>query len=460
MNGSASQETTSLQDWLESRQRQTRLVCKEIAWNEIRDWRMADGIICHQSGRFFSICGIRASSNFPGLDGVEQPMIDQPEIGILGVLVRRVGNVPEVLVQAKPEPGNVGVVQLAPTVQATKSNYCRVHGGRPTQYLEYFLSSRRLTIVADTHQSEQGALFFNKFNRNMTVVVDDEGPAAVNAMWSWQPFVAVQTMLRSDFCVNTDFRSTLVSGDWHLLSGENRPFEGRRRQGDWGEQLYRSFYSSEETAENTQGQLQARLEHLRKRTVLTVAKIPLSDLTLWETSKNRLAQQGESPFQIRPYHVQLAEREVPEWEQPLLATVGKGTVILLCQVRRGVLHFLFRAGPEIGFRDRVQLGPSVQADSTHSIDGDYIYAGNSRRYLWVCEESGHEHTGFLQSDEGGRFYRSLSRYSIVQIPENEQVPEDPYAFWMTLAQVHTLTKVSGFFTNEARSAISLLLYYL
>ena len=36
------------------------------------------------------------------------------------------------------EPGNINKVQLSPTVQATKSNYTRVHGGKAIKYLNFF----------------------------------------------------------------------------------------------------------------------------------------------------------------------------------------------------------------------------------------------------------------------------------------------------------------------------------
>ena len=58
----------------------------------------------------------------------DQPIIIQNEKGILGILKDSVKN--KYLLQAKVEPGNKNRLQLSPTVQATKSNYQRVHGGK------------------------------------------------------------------------------------------------------------------------------------------------------------------------------------------------------------------------------------------------------------------------------------------------------------------------------------------
>lgn len=69
----------------------------------------------------------------------DQPIINQPEIGFLGFIVKKIQGVYHFLMQAKIEPGNLNVVQLSPTLQATRSNYTRVHKGAIPKYLEYFI---------------------------------------------------------------------------------------------------------------------------------------------------------------------------------------------------------------------------------------------------------------------------------------------------------------------------------
>ena len=88
-------------------------------------------------------------------------------------LLQHRNGVPHVLVQAKVEPGNIGYAQLAPTVQATQSNYERVHGSQETPFLDWFLGQRQDAVLDDCLQSEQGSRFLGKFNRNMAVRVPD-----------------------------------------------------------------------------------------------------------------------------------------------------------------------------------------------------------------------------------------------------------------------------------------------
>ena len=66
-------------------------------------------------------------------------------MGILGIIKHKTNN--KYLLQAKVEPGNVNKLQLSPTVQATKSNYKGVHGGKKVPYLNYFLDKNRVSIV-------------------------------------------------------------------------------------------------------------------------------------------------------------------------------------------------------------------------------------------------------------------------------------------------------------------------
>ncbi|HZV80721.1 MAG TPA: NDP-hexose 2,3-dehydratase family protein, partial [Geobacteraceae bacterium] len=97
------------------------------------------GDIRHESGRFFSLTGAYVRHRTPtGELEWDQPVIDQAEIGILGILAKKIGGVMHFCLQAKEEPGNINSVQLSPSVQATFSNYTRVHGGSSPAFLDYF----------------------------------------------------------------------------------------------------------------------------------------------------------------------------------------------------------------------------------------------------------------------------------------------------------------------------------
>ena len=119
--------------------------------NDLKSWGFEEktGNFAHVSGKFFSIRGME-------FNGETFPIIVQPEVGILGMLCSSIDGVLHFLMQLKIEPGNENGVQLAPTVQATKSNFSLVHGGELPNYLEFFLLTRNSITISYQYQSEQG----------------------------------------------------------------------------------------------------------------------------------------------------------------------------------------------------------------------------------------------------------------------------------------------------------------
>ena len=147
-----------------------------IDFAELAGWHFAadSGNLVHRSGRFFAVAGLRVEVESGPVSGWSQPMLFQPETGVLGMLVKRFGGVLHCLIQAKMEPGNHYRLQLSPTVQATRSNYTAVHGGRPVPYLDYFRGAAPSTVLTDVIQAEHGTWFDQKRNRNLVVETVDE----------------------------------------------------------------------------------------------------------------------------------------------------------------------------------------------------------------------------------------------------------------------------------------------
>lgn len=138
--------------WWADRHRTGLHRVREVDFAELRDWGFDErtGNLCHASGRFFSVEGLEVREG--GSVIWQQPIINQPEIGILGIVVKVFDGVLHCLMQAKMEPGNVNVLQLSPTVQATRSNYTRVHRGGGTPYLEHFVGPGRGEVLVDVLQ--------------------------------------------------------------------------------------------------------------------------------------------------------------------------------------------------------------------------------------------------------------------------------------------------------------------
>ncbi|CAN5455842.1 NDP-hexose 2,3-dehydratase family protein [soil metagenome] len=386
-------------------------------------WALSDGRIRHASARYFSLVGLEWMD-----DGVlqRQPFIEQREIGTLGFIARPRGGSLDLLVHAKAEPGNVGIVQLAPTCQATASNRDRVHGGGLPPFSSYF-DNIEGDILSDTLQSEHGSRFLGKRNRNIFVVddVDADGP-----LHRWIPLELFKTLLGIDFLVNTDARSVLCCTNWRVLSAR-----GHGDRSDFGSAL-RASVEREPRPEIFQEAL-ARLDRL-KQAAPTVERRPIENLSGWTFNANDAVTMTNDRLTLRHIRVHCATRETHEWDQPILHTLEEQIVELLCRSRDGVLEFAFRPQWEPGLVSGAELGPTFFRRPAEPITQGIIRAR------------------VRQSDEGGRFYRTTTDYRIVEIT---QTADEDQFLWVRLSEVQAAMP-AGIFNNEARSALSVILAHL
>ncbi len=413
-------------------------------------WSVADGRIRHRSGGFFSVVGVRVEPDPDrARSGVVSLIIDQPEVGLLGFVAHHGGDQVEILVQAKPEPGNVGLAQAAPTVQATRSNYLRLHGGRPTALLDAFAEPSGETVRVA--QSEQGSRFLGKYNDNAVVFLDDRVDEP-GEEFGWFPVDAVLDALVRDFAVNTDARSVLVTAGPSMLVRHRPPFV-RADTGRFGELLAASYRAGRERPRSVVD-AERRLADARHRFSFGAEPVAVDALEPWILDDRGLA---EPTGELAIVHVAVTttQREVPAWDQPLVTTPAEGDSVLLAQWQGDQLRFLFALTPEVGLRECVQVHPTVQRTPGPALE----YAELVRRdaELAALGAEAEPVVSVRQSDEGGRFLDCVGRYTVSLLPEDVGVPDLDATIWLTLDQIEDLARRKGFFTNEARSALSLVL---
>lgn len=392
-----------------------------------RNWRLHDGGITHRSGRFFRIVGLRH-----GL--LQQPYIEQREVGILAFIVRHTRRGPEILIHAKVEPGNVNVAQVAPSVQATASNLDQVHGGlRP--WGASFVCDTATPRLSDTLESEQGTRFVGKFNRNISLFGDIEPPD--DAPLRWVETATLLRLLDRDFAVNTDARSVLAAMPWDVLAPAG-PFASTRHE--FGEVLRHSFVQP--VRATYLNAIDDRLIAAR-RSGDEPTIIGLHDLRDWSVQSDGTVSSPVSSLRVLHIRVSSLSREVSAWDQPVLETRTTGLADLCgCRIN-GSMHFGFSMCNEPGLVRRVELGPTTMA----SCDLDRPDASAHGRVVMTCR----------QSDEGGRFFRDITLYRVVDHGDGSP---DPTKMWLGLSEIRALLDRGGYFTNEARTLISLLMRHL
>ena len=165
----------NFQKWLKSQKRQKKIKVKIKKLDNLNNWYFNKNSIFHKSKKFFKIIGIDVKSNLVGKNW-DQPIIVQNELGILGIIKDKKRE--RYLLQAKVEPGNKNKLQLSPTVQATKSNYTRIHGGKKIPFLSFFINKKDFIS-----QSEQGYRYLFKFNYNSLIEITKSIKIFNNFYW-------------------------------------------------------------------------------------------------------------------------------------------------------------------------------------------------------------------------------------------------------------------------------------
>lgn len=424
-----------LEDWFERVKVATDMRVSACDLDSSTQWSLSDREIRHRSGRFFTVTGIEWTS--PEGERVSGPLLKQTDVGTLGFLLEPADTGNVLLAYAKVEPGNVNTVQLAPTCQATESNLDRVHGGESPPFADFF-TRRRNGFVYDVPQSEQGSRFLFKRNRNILAV-----GAGSSECPDTHRRLAVEHVLELsdvDFALNSDARSVLICSPWEVLTGR-APFS--RYPGGFGADLAASAASG---GGGRLAQVEEEIEALR-RDVSKPVTVGLDELDGWRITNSGLQPEAGRPFRVVQIQVEVGSREVPAWDQPIVDSCGEGLADLVCGRIDGVAHFLLRAIVEPGLHNGAQLGPSSQVEPGEQADGDGFLPGQTSL---VCE--------CLHSEEGGRFYRDVNRFRLFDAGDAFEAP--PGYWWLTLGDIRRLLDKSGWLTNEARSALSLLLKWL
>ena len=199
-------------DWFNKKREESDMIVEEIGINDLDKWTVDknSGNITHDSGGFFEVIGVKVSNTFDrevGKKGWTQPMIGKNPGGILGILMKRINGIPHYLLQAKAEPGNIGKLQLSPTLQATTSNLLKAHGGIRPKFSEYFDEPKNVKIIYAKWQSEDGGRFHLKSNYNMIVEVDEE--FNIPDLFIWVTLYQIKQLLKIENFVGPHIRGII-----------------------------------------------------------------------------------------------------------------------------------------------------------------------------------------------------------------------------------------------------------
>ena len=442
-------------NWVKGQNNRVSVKINKISFSDLKSWHFDNDIskLQHESGKFFSIDGLRVNTNYGNVKTWDQPIINQPEIGYLGFITKEFNGVLHFLLQAKIEPGNINFVQLSPTLQATKSNYTQVHQGKSPAYLDYFVNAKPNQILLDQLQSEQGARFLRKRNRNIIIKIEEDIILFENFVWC--TLAQIKELMKQDNLVNMDTR-TVISGipygtytglqmDLFTLLDKNyttNSFEAK---------VIKSMLSSEFAINSFDSIINFVTRH-KSFFELNIEKIPLSNITNWVINNYTIEHFEKKYFKIIAVEVSIGNREIKNWTQPMIEPSQEGICAFVCKEINAVLHFAVQAKLECGNFDIIEFAPTVQCLTgnyrnleTSSIPFlDYVLKADANKIIFDN----------LQSEEGGRFYREQNRNMIVFAGEEfSEILPDNY-IWMTLNQLNAFIKFNNYLNIQARSLLA------
>jgi dTDP-4-dehydro-6-deoxy-alpha-D-glucopyranose 2,3-dehydratase len=425
-----SMRTKEFPDWLAARTRAFQYRVDRITFAELDGWSFAHttGNLFHRSGKFFSVEGLSVTRGAEYSDSWQQPTLIQPEAAILGILAKEFDGVLHFLMQAKMEPGNPGLVQLSPTVQATPSNYTKAHNGTDVNYIDYFIQAGRGQILVDVLQSEVGSWFLHKSNRNMIVELTEDVP--LREEFCWLTLGQIGELLRHDNIVNMDARSVFSCVPTAPV---------------WTQALHSdtdllSWFTGERARRHVQAQ-----------------RMPLAQVADWVRDDWSVEHVEKRYFRIIGVAVEAGNREVPRWSQPLCEPIGLGVSAFVACRFDGVPHLLAHARAEAGFLDTVELGPTVQYTPT---EYSHLPGAALPQFADLVRDTPPSRVLYeaVHAEEGGRFLNAESRYRIVEVDETEVPSQLPPGYrWVTPEQLSSLAQHGHYVNVQARSLLAVII---
>ena len=430
-----------LMDWLKEQKASQSVSIEKVLLEDCSPWYYdeREGMIRNEKGSFFRIGGIRGEYE----DGsvIEQPIILQKEIGFLGIICRKIGDVWHFLMQAKIEPGNLNYVQLSPTLQATRSNFTRQHGGKEPAFLNYFMNMRQEDILVDQIQSEQSSRFLGKRNRN--VIIKTEEDISETNTHKWITLSQLKRFMSMDNVVNMDTRTVLSCLPYVFI-----------REGLSG---YSNDFVSSIKAVNHSAVVEIFLQmnHIKMFHAPRITMLPLNQLKKWNMLNGIFRREGGYPFEIIFCRIGIENREVTKWNQPLFSALGMATFGLICCRSEEGIELLIHFKSEIGCFDTVELGPTVQEEYgievTRDPVEDYFFRNISDPDMVQAD--------VILSEEGGRFYHEQNR-NVILFAKKEDVPVLPDRYtWVSFGTLNSLTQVNNCLNIQLRNLLVLFMMH-
>jgi len=394
-------------NWLNTVKKKHELNVRVINLDKLKKWKISKEEIYHESKNFFKIVGIKVESNFYKKNWY-QPIIVQNEVGILGIIKNK--KTKKYLLQAKVEPGNINKLQLAPTVQATKSNYSRVHGGKKVAHVNYFLKIKK---IENYNQSEQGFRYLNKFNSNILINVSKKINHDKNFYWFSKNEIKILISTKKNI-VNMDTISIFSSFIKTIKSNQNI---------------------------NTDVKIRKFIKRLDKKFYIKIKFVYLKKIVDWSVNKEKIVNKSKKFFSVIGIDVKANKREINNWSQPIIKGKRMAFAGFLKAKFNNTNHYLCRYVLKPGLKNSI-IGCTINTSDIDNYKKNLNKINQNFIENFFFSKKLNKNVVFdnVLSDEGGRFFNCQIRYMVMLIdnPKSLKIPSN--FLWISHNQIVKMIK--------------------
>lgn len=162
-------------------------LCKLDGWH-------INKMAIESDARFFSVIGVNVTAGTREVTHWMQPLLKDPNIGLLAFVCQEINGVHHFLVQAKVEPGNIDIIELSPTVSCSNYEFVMNSGKHPFLFEEVL--SNDVKVMYDSLQSEEGGRFYMIQNRNMIVEIPEGMKIELPYNYAWMTLGQMKEFMR------------------------------------------------------------------------------------------------------------------------------------------------------------------------------------------------------------------------------------------------------------------------